>query len=202
MSFRHIFGWSAVFVLGLGIASAQDNPQRRGRKYKVPEDTTHLTVTVLKGQNGKPILNAAVVFHPVKNGRDEGNLEVKTNDNGDAVIDVIPTGSTVGVQVIADGYATYAGEYVVNEAERVIEVKMERPRAQISTYQDTRGQASQRAAGVQEPKTPSTQPVIEAPKPTNHTSDPNPLAPVDPNATPGNSQNNQTIPPKTGVPPQ
>ena len=175
---------------------------RRGRKYKVPEETSHITVVVVKGQNGKPILNAAVIFHPVKNGKDEGNLELKTNDDGKAIIDVIPTGSTVGVQVIADGYATYAGEYLVAEAERQIEIKMIRPREQVSTYKDTRGQASERKVGVQEPKAPSTLPVIQDPKPTNHTSDPTPLAPVDPNETPGNSQNNQTIKPKGGVPPQ
>ncbi len=191
-----------VLFLGVALLSAQDNPQRRGRKYKAPEDTSHITVLVLKSQNGKPILNAAVVFHPVKDGKDEGNLEVKTNDDGKAIIDVIPTGSTVGVQVIADGYATFAGEYTVTEADRQIEVKMVRPRAQVSTYQDTRGQASDRPVGVQEPKTPSTPPVVQTPKPTNHTSDPSPLAPVDPNETPGNSQNNQTIPPGKGVPPQ
>lgn len=201
MAFRRIFALLSVVVVGLGMAHAQDNPQRRGRKYKVPEETSHITVIVLKGQSGKPILNAAVVFHPVKDGKDEGNLEVKTNDDGKAVIDVIPTGSTVGVQVIADGFATYAGEYVVAEAEREIHVKMIRPRAQISTYQNTRGQASERPVGVQEPKTPASLPVIQTPRPTNHTSDPNPIGPVDPNETPGNSQNNQTIPPKNGVPP-
>ena len=191
-----------MMVLSFGVLQAQDSTPRRGRKYKVPEDTSHITVTVLKDQNGKPILNAAVVFHPVKDGRDEGNLEVKTNDDGKAIIDVIPTGSTVNVQVIADGYATFAGEYVVAEASREIEIKMIRPRAQISTYHDNRGEASQRPIGVQEPKTPATAPVIQTPKPTNHTSDPTPLGAIDPNETPGNSQNNQTIPPKTGVPPQ
>ena len=202
MAFRRMFALVSLLLVGAAVAQAQDSPQRRGRKYKVPEETSHITVVVMKGQTGKPILNAAVVFHPVKDGKDEGNLEVKTNDDGKAIIDVIPTGSTVGVQVIADGYATYAGEYVVAEADREIQIKMIRPREQVSTYQDTRGKASQRVIGVQEPKGPSSDPVIQTPKPTNHTSDPNPTAPVDPNATPGNSQNNQTIPPKNGVPPQ
>lgn len=202
MVLRRIFAFAFMLLVGMSVAHGQDNSQRRGRKYRVPEETSHITVLVLKDQNGKPILNAAVVFHPVKNGKDEGNLEVKTNDDGKAVIDVIPTGSTVGVQVIADGYATYAGQYLVAEAEREIEIKMIRPRAQISTYQDTHGEASKRAVGVQEPKKPSSDPVIQTPKPTNHTSDPSAPAPVSPNATPGNSQNNQTISPKNGVPPQ
>lgn len=189
MTFRPIFALLSVGLVGATMLSAQESTPHRGRKYKVPADTSHITVTVLKDQNGKPILNAAVVFHPVKDGRDEGNLEVKTNDDGKAIIDVIPTGSTVGVQVIADGYATFAGEYLVAEADREIEIKMIRPRAQISTYEDHQGQASQRKAGVQEPAKPSTPPVIQAPKPTNHTSDPNPLTPVDPDETPGNTQN-------------
>ena len=155
--------------------------------------------------NSKPLVNAAVVFHAFKDGHDEGNLEVKTNEDGKAIIDVIATGSTVGVQVIANGYATYAGEYQVTETSRDIQVRMLRPRAQISTYEDTRGEASQRPLGVQEPSAGTTQPIIQKPQPTNHTSDPDPLTPIDPNATPGNSQNrtkptSNTQP--TGVPPQ
>ncbi len=46
---------------------------------------------------------------------DEGNLEVKTHPDGKVAIDVIPTGSSVRIQVIADGFATFADDYVVNE---------------------------------------------------------------------------------------
>lgn len=169
-----------LFVLllyTLGAAQSQDFKQLRGRKYKVPEATSHVEVTVLKKATGKPVANAAVVFHPVKNGKDEGNLEVKTNEDGKAIIDVIPIGSVVGVQVIADGFATYAGDYKVVEERRDILVTMVPPRAQISTYQDTRGKASERAIGVQESARPTTAPVIQQPKPTHHTSDPTALAP-------------------------
>jgi len=88
-------------------ARAQDDstaPEQHGRKYKAPPDTSRIEVTVLKGFNKKPIMNAAVVFHPVKDGRDEGNMEMKTDPDGKAVIDVIPTGSKVTIQVIADGF--------------------------------------------------------------------------------------------------
>ena len=171
-------------------AHPQESKQRRGRKYKVPEATSHVEVTVLKEATGRPVANAAVVFHPVKNGKDEGNLEVKTNEEGKATIDVIPTGSVVGVQVIADGFATYAGDYKVTEDRREILVKMVQPRAQISTYQDTHGKASERAAGVQEPNQPATYPVIQSPQSTNHTSDGGALAPGatnTPTSTPQNS---------------
>ena len=56
-------------------------------------------VTVIKATNGKPVENAAVIFHPMKNGKDEGNLELKTNEEGKAIIEVIPIGDTVRLQV-------------------------------------------------------------------------------------------------------
>ena len=141
------------------LARAQDDSaSKRGRKYKAPPETSHIEVLVLKNSNGKPVSNAAVVFHAVKDGKDEGNLEVKTNEDGKAVIDVIATGSDVEVQVIADGFATYEGDYQVAEVSRSIEIKMLRPRAQISNYTDNSGKSSERPMGVQEPATPATLP--------------------------------------------
>jgi 5-hydroxyisourate hydrolase-like protein (transthyretin family) len=193
----------AGLLAGVGCSTllAQDSTHR-GRKYKAPPATSHIEVDVLKNSTGKPVANAAVVFHAVKDGKDEGNLEVKTNDDGKAMIDVIATGSAVDVQVIADGLATYAQQFQVNDPAKTIEIRMMSPRAQISAYVDNSGKASQRPIGVQEPDAPSTPPDIQAPKPTNHTSDPDAQAPVGPNATPGNSQNQQTGPKPTGVPPQ
>ncbi len=179
---------AVVTVCGLTTAHAQDAGYR-GRKYKAPPPTSHIEVTVLRGNNGKPLENAAVIFHSLLNGKDEGNLEVKTNAEGKAVIDIIPTGSSVDVQVIKDGFATYANTYEVDEESRAIEVRLVKPRAQISTYEDNAGKASERQPGVQEPNHPHSAPVVQTPQPTNHTSDPSPLAPVSPNATPGNSQN-------------
>ena len=155
---------------------------QRGRKYKPPPDTSHIEVLVTKRSNGKPITNAAVVFRSTLDGRDEGNLEVKTDPEGKAAIDVIPTGSTVRVQVIADGFATYAEEYLVTEASRVIPVAMLRPREQISAYQDNTGKVSQRKMGVQEPakpdmnKQPATPPK-PAPVPPSESNTPSPVKP-------------------------
>ncbi len=188
----------SIFALSFGLlamapaAHGQDdssNTTRRGRKYKVPPATSHIEVNVLRNYNGKPVANAAVIFHSIKDGKDEGNMEVKTNEQGKAVIDIIPTGSSVDVQVIADGFATYADTYQVNEAERAIDIKMVKPRAQVSTYVDNSGKASTLTPGVQEPSHPHSPPVVQTPQPTNHTSDPSAPAPIDPNATPGNSQN-------------
>ena len=168
----------SVGLASLAPAQGQDENSRRGRKYKAPPVTSHIEVQVLKGTNKKPVANAAVIFRSIKDGKDEGNLEVKTNEEGKAIIDIIPTGSDVSVQVIADGFATYEGDYKVMEPSRQIAITMVPPRAQISAYQDNSGKASERQWGVQEPAKPSTPPVVQTPKPTNHTSDPAPTAPV------------------------
>lgn len=147
-------------------AHAQDDSSaRRGRKYKAPPATSHIEVVVKKKFNGKPIVNAAVVFDSTLNGKEEGNLEVKTDPEGKATIDVIPTGSTVRVQVIATGFATYAEEYEVTEPSRQIEIAMIRPQAQISSYEDNHGKAAARKPGVQEPIRPKPQTPAAPPAP-------------------------------------
>jgi hypothetical protein len=141
-------------------AHAQDDGSskeegRHGRKYKAPPQTSEIEVTVLRGFNKKPIMNAAVVFHPVDaDGKDEGFLEMKTDPDGKAKIDVIPTGSSVRVQVIATGYATYAEDYKISEPQRKITIDMQRPHAQVSTYVDESGKPSSIKPGVQEPVRP------------------------------------------------
>ena len=137
-------------LLLLGAAArAQDHG--RGRRYKAPPETAHVVVSVLKSTNGKPVINAAVVFHAVLDGKDQGNLEVKTDPDGKATIDLLPIGSKVLVQVIADGYATFADEYAVPGAEREITIRLRRPQEQVSAYVDSSGKAAGRKPGVQEP---------------------------------------------------
>ena len=138
-------------------ARAQDDtttPEKHGRKYKAPPDTSNIEVTVLKDFNKKPIMNAAVIFHPTKDGIDEGNLEMKTDPDGKAKIDVIPTGSKVTIQVIADGFSTFAGVYQINEVDRKIVISMIRPQAQVSTYIDNTGKPADLKPGVQDPVRP------------------------------------------------
>jgi hypothetical protein len=133
---------------------AEQSPERHGRKYKPPPATSKITIQVTKKSNGKPITNAAVVFNPFKDGKDIGNLEVKTDPEGKATIDIIPTGSLVRVQVIASGYATFAQDFQVDGPTRDIAVEMLRPREQVSSYKDNKGDASSRKWGVQEPVRP------------------------------------------------
>lgn len=106
----------------------------RGRKYTPPPPTAQIKVTVLRGTNGKPIPNAAVIFHPIKNDKDEGALELKTDEDGIVKIDVIPIGDTVRLQVIADGWQTYGDDYKIETDTKEIVVKMKRPVNQYSIY--------------------------------------------------------------------
>jgi hypothetical protein len=158
-----------------------DSTARRGRKYKAPPPTSHIEVVVSKKFNGKPIMNAAVVFDSTLNGKEEGNLEVKTDPDGKAIIDVIPTGSKVRVQVIATGFATYAEEYLVTESQRQIFVSMLRPQEQISSYENNEGKTTERKPGVQEPVRPPVKPASTAsPAPATAT----PQTSASPNAAP------------------
>jgi len=160
----------ASFTLLAPHSSAQDD-HPRGRKYKPPPETSHIEVEVVRASNGKPISNAAVIFNPEKDGKDEGNLEVKTGPDGKTSIDVIPIGSKVRVQVIADGFATFAEEYDVPGDKKEISIKLLRPRAQISTYVDNSGKPAERKPGVQEPirpkpaTAPTTTPVPDSSTP-------------------------------------
>lgn len=115
------------------VLSAQDT--KRGRKYTPPPPTCKITVTVTKATNGKPVENAGVVFHPIKGGQDSGNMELKTNENGQAVLDVIPIGNTVRLQVIAQGYQTFGADYLLNQATKEIAIKLNPPGRQYSIYE-------------------------------------------------------------------
>jgi hypothetical protein len=130
-----------ALVAGIGFSAcspalrAQEDNQH-GRKYKPPPPSAHIEVTVLKDFNGKPVNNAHVIFHPTEGDRDTGSLELKTNEDGKAVIDVIPIGDTVTLQVIADGYQTYGQSYKIDKAEMTMEIRMKRPGGQYTIYKN------------------------------------------------------------------
>jgi hypothetical protein len=149
------------------VLSAQT--ERHGRKYKAPPETSHLEILVVKDFNGKVVENAGVVFHPMKDGIDEGNLEVKSGPDGKAFIDIIPTGSDVAVQVIAGGFETYAGHILLDGPSKQLTVRMKRPQGQVSAYDESEGKGDlKRSVGVQEPIRNQTVPVTVAkPLPAN-----------------------------------
>jgi hypothetical protein len=130
-----IFVAGFALVFGVLAASSQDDTHKRGRKYKAPPPTSRVEVTILRDGSDKPIENAAVVFHPMAGDKDKGNMELKTNEDGKAVIDVLPIGDTVRLQVIAKGFQTYGEDYKIDKAEIAIQVKLKRPGQQYSIYE-------------------------------------------------------------------
>ena len=129
--------WMAAVVMAAGMFSTNaQEPSRRGRKYKSPPPTARIEVTILRDANGKPIENAAVIFHPMEGEKDKGNMELKTNEDGKTVIDVLPIGDTVRLQIIAKGFQTYGQDYKVDKAAMAIEVRMKRPGEQYSIYKN------------------------------------------------------------------
>lgn len=136
--------WAPLMAVVLGLVSvAHAQEQGRGRKYKPPPPTCKVTVTVLKGANGKPLENASVVFHPMKDGKDQGNMELKTNEDGKVTIDVIPVGDQLRLQVLASGYQTYGHDYDLPADSKEIEVKLNRPQKQYSIYEHPNGDGGQ-----------------------------------------------------------
>ena len=154
-----------LIASGLQLAAQDETSRRHGRKYKAPPPTSHIEVYVTKKATGKPVVNAAVIFRALRDGKDDGNLEVKTDPDGKATIDVISSGSLVQVQVIANGLATYADSYQVDEPSRAIHIALLKPRAQVSAYEDNSGKESQRTAGVQEAKPRTPPPAAAQPSP-------------------------------------
>ena len=98
------------------VAGAQEPSSKRGRKFKPMESSARIEVTVVRDSSGKPLVNASVIFHSIENGKYKGNMELKTNEDGKALIDILPVGGTVRMQIIA------------------IEIRMKRPGEQYSVY--------------------------------------------------------------------
>jgi hypothetical protein len=68
--------------------------------------------------------------------KDEGNMELKTNEDGKTIIDVLPIGDTVRLQVIARGFQTFGNDYKIEKAEMGIEIRLKRPGEQYSIYKN------------------------------------------------------------------
>ncbi len=157
MLHRFFFRFAAPIValsLSLALLPAAAQDSNRGRKYQAPPPSATIRVTVLRDSDGKPLENVAVIFHPIEGERDKGGMEVKTNEDGKALIDVIPIGDTVRMQIFASGYQTYGEDYKVDKAEIAKEVRMKRPGAQYSTYKNnTSGNQESGSGNGQTPPT-------------------------------------------------
>jgi hypothetical protein len=135
MSSHRFFRIATLFLIILSSIFAFAQQDRPGRKYKSPPATMKIDISVVRASNGKPIPNAAVIFHPVnERGKVEGAMELKTDLEGKTSLDVIPIGSRVRLQIIANGFQTFGNDYVANADAKEIIIKMQRPTSQYSIY--------------------------------------------------------------------
>jgi hypothetical protein len=181
---RRRLAFAALLLIAVStLAHAQDDNSKRGRKYKAPPPTAHFEITVLRATSGKPIENAAVIFHPLSDGKDDGNMELKTNDEGKTAIDLLEIGSTVRIQIIAPGFQTYGEDYKIDKDTMAVEVKLKRPVKQYSLYQDNEGakaapkpEDAPKDAAPKDPAPPADKdaPKADAPKDTAKPADPPP----------------------------
>jgi hypothetical protein len=122
----------ALLAIGSVCLTAQ-NSTRRGRKYKAPPPVSKIEVTVLRDTDSKPVENASVIFQLVG---EKGNMELKTNEDGKSVIDVLPIGSTMRLQIIAKGYQTYGQDFKIDKSELTFGIRLKRPGEQYSIYKN------------------------------------------------------------------
>lgn len=149
MSFRTFFRVATLSLILVSTLFSSAQTERRGRKYKAPPPTMKIDIAVVRASTGKPIPYAAVIFHPVNDkGKIQGDMELKTDQDGKTALDVIPIGSTVRLQVIAKGFQTFGHDYVANADAKQITIKMLKPTEQYSIYKgnataDQGGQANE-----------------------------------------------------------
>jgi hypothetical protein len=134
LRFRSLAAVLLLAGMTLGCLAQEPAAPKRGRKYKAPPPTALVVVTVLRASNEKPVVNASVIFHPIVNGKDAGNMELKTNDDGKAKIDLLALNSDVRIQVIAPGFQTWGEDYKIDKDKVGIEIKLLRPQDQYSIY--------------------------------------------------------------------
>lgn len=123
----------AISTLNLSCISltAQES-SHRGRKYKAPPATSRIEVTVVRDDDSKPIENASVIFQLLG---EKGNMELKTNEDGKSIIDVLPLGSKMRLQILAKGYQTYGQDYEIDKPSLTFDIRLKRPVRQYSIYE-------------------------------------------------------------------
>ena len=125
-------------------------------KQSGAQQASNLRFTIVKDDNNKPVRNASVVLHPVtKNGKQSrGGFQLKTDNEGKTESQGLPYG-LLRVQVLAPGFQTFGEDYDVNKPEMDIEIRLKRPKDQMSIYD--KPQDKQQSAPATPPAEPKPQ---------------------------------------------
>lgn len=114
------------------ISLSGQESSHRGRKYKAPPATSRIEVTVVRDDDSKPVENASVIFQLLG---EKGNMELKTNEDGKSIIDVLPLGSKMRLQILAKGYQTFGQDYEIDKPTLSFDIRLKRPTRQYSIYE-------------------------------------------------------------------
>jgi len=124
----------AELLLGLTFVLAGVIPAAARR----PLSLIRVTVTVVNDE-GKPIRNAGVVIRQLVDARNHKprhgglHVELKSDDKGTVSIEGFEPGIVL-VQVIADGYKTFGGDFQLRRPQELVKVTVMPPKPQISIY--------------------------------------------------------------------
>ncbi|MBI4459580.1 MAG: carboxypeptidase regulatory-like domain-containing protein [Acidobacteria bacterium] len=127
---RKSFLFAAIFIVFAAVLSPAE------------EETSRLTLQVLREQDKKPVPNAHVVvkFMSERLLKDKRtSWEAKTNRNGVLVLNDLPAGS-IKIQVIAKGYQTSGNDYVLSKPQEELSILLKPPQGQFSSYPTTPSQ--------------------------------------------------------------
>lgn len=126
---KRIFARGAVLLFIVSMAGAA-----LAQKDKDDAPTSWLSFVVIKDDNGKPVRNAAVIMHPVTNGKQgHGGMELKTDVDGKTNYDGVPYGM-LRLQVLAQGFQTYGEDFDIEQPKMDFVIKLKRPQGQYSVY--------------------------------------------------------------------
>ena len=122
-------------------------------KQSDSQQASNLRFTVVKDDNNKPVRNASVVLHPVGKGgkQAKGGFQLKTDNDGKASSEGLPYG-LLRIQVLAPGFQTFGEDYDINKPEMDIEIRLKRPKDQMSIYDKPQDKQSPPATPPAEPK--------------------------------------------------
>lgn len=109
---------------------------------------TTLHIEVVRDFNGKPVRNAAVILHFVtKNGhQSKRGMEIKTDGEGKTSYPAVPFGK-IRIQVISPGLQTFGEDYELNQPEQQVNIRLKRPQAQYSAYDESNAKPAPRPSG-------------------------------------------------------
>jgi 5-hydroxyisourate hydrolase-like protein (transthyretin family) len=99
-------------------------------------DPVKLTVHVASSVSGRPIDRASVIVR-FKSGlgvnlkKIQTSWETKTNEEGNVTLPSMPQGQIM-VQVIANYYQTFGGEFTTDKPAQTIDIKLKPPQPQYS----------------------------------------------------------------------